>query len=76
MALEDIKSLDKNKWHKTKIQSVMRPIKPEYFVEEDTPLNDAKELMRQNGVGIVGVVDEEGQLVGYLQRGKFRRKVK
>lgn len=76
LALEDIKSLDKNKWHKTKIQSVMRPIKPEYFVEEDTSLNDAKELMRQNGVGIVGVVDEEGQLVGYLQRGKFRRKLK
>lgn len=76
LALEDIKSLDKNNWHKTKIKSVMRPIKPEYFVEEDTPLNDAKEIMRQNGVGIVGVIDEEGQLVGYLQRGKVRRKIK
>lgn len=76
LALEDIKNLDRDKWHKIKIKSVMRPIKPEYFVEEDTPLNDAKELMRQNGVGIVGVIDEEGQLVGYLQRGKFRRKIK
>lgn len=76
LALEDIKSLNKNEWHKTEIQSVMRPIQPEYFVEPDTPLNDAKEIMRQNGVGIVGVVDEEGTLIGYLQRGKYRRKIK
>lgn len=76
LALEDIKSLEKSKWHKTKIQKVMRSIKPEYFVEEDTPLNDAKEIMRENGVGMVGVIDEEGHLVGYLQRGRFRRKIK
>lgn len=76
LALEDIKSLDKGEWYKTEIQTVMRPIKPEYFVEPDTPLNEAKEIMRQNGVGIVGVIDEEGHLIGYLQRGKYRRKVK
>jgi Zn-dependent protease len=76
LALEDIKSVDKSKWSKTKIKTVMRSIQPEYFVEEETPFEEAKEIMRQNGVGIVGVVDEEGQLVGYLQRGKFRRKIK
>lgn len=76
LVLEDIKDLDKSKWSSTTIKSVMRPIKPEYFVEEEMPLNDAKEIMRQNGVGIVAVIDEEDQLVGYLQRGKFRRKIK
>lgn len=75
LALEDIKTLDKSQWHLTEIKSVMRPIQPEYFVEEDSLLNDAKDIMRQNGVGIVGVVDEGGQLVGYLQRGKIRRKI-
>lgn len=76
LTLEDIKNLDKNEWHETEVQAVMRPIKPEYFVEPETLLNDAKEIMRQNGVGIVGVIDEEGHLVGYLQRGKIRRKLK
>jgi Zn-dependent protease/CBS domain-containing protein len=76
LALEDIKNLDKNEWHQTEIQKIMRPIKPEYFVEPETPLNEAKEIMRQNGVGIVGVIDEEGHLVGYLQKGKIRRKLK
>lgn len=76
LALEDIKNLDKEKWHLTEIQTVMRPLKPEYFVEPDTPLNDAKEIMRQNGIGIVVVLDEDENLVGYLQRGKIRRKIK
>lgn len=76
LTLEDIKNLDKSEWNKTQVQTIMRPIKQEYFVDPETPLNDAKEIMRQNGVGIVGVIDEEGHLVGYLQKGKIRRKLK
>jgi Zn-dependent protease/CBS domain-containing protein len=73
LTLEDLKSVERSEWHKTKIQDVMRPILPEYFVEADAPLSDARKVMRQNGVGAVGVIDEHGQLVGYLQRGKIRR---
>lgn len=73
LTLEDLKSLEKSEWHKTKVQDVMRPIATDYFVEADALLSDAKEVMRENGVGAVGVIDESGKLVGYLQRGKIRR---
>jgi Zn-dependent protease/CBS domain-containing protein len=73
LTLEDLKSLERSEWHKTKVQDVMRPIATEYFVEADAFLSDAREVMRQNGIGAVGVVDGDGKLVGYLQRGKIRR---
>lgn len=73
LILEDLKILEREKWHKTKIQEVMRPITPDYFVETDTLLTDARDLMRHNGVGALGVIDEKGNLVGYLQKGRIRR---
>jgi Zn-dependent protease/predicted transcriptional regulator len=73
LTLEDLKSLEKSEWHRTKVQEIMRPVAPEYFVEADTLLSEARDIMRQNGIGAVGVVDEQGQLVGYLQRRKIRR---
>ncbi len=73
LTLEDLKNLERSKWHKTKIKKVMRPITPDYFVEADSLLIDARELMKHNGIGAVGVIDEQGNLVGYLQRNKIRR---
>jgi hypothetical protein len=29
--------------------------------------------MRRNGAGALGVIDDAGQLVGFLQRGRIRR---
>ena len=51
----------------------MRGITADYFVESDFLLADARELMKNNGIGALGVIDSEGNLVGYLQRGKIRR---
>lgn len=73
LLLEDLKKLEKSKWHKTKIAKVMRGITADYFVESDFLLADARELMKNNGIGALGVIDSEGNLVGYLQRGKIRR---
>jgi CBS domain-containing protein len=52
----------------------MRPVKPDYFVDADAHLNEAKELMRENGVGAVGVIDEAGNLVGFVQRGRIKKR--
>ena len=52
---------------KIAVRDVMRPIAAEHFVEADTPLVDARELMRTNGIGALGVIDEAGNLVGFLQ---------
>ncbi len=70
LTLEDLKPLPRDDWAKTKIQTVMRPITPDYFVETDTPLTEARELMRENGIGALGVIDAHGNLVGFLQTGK------
>jgi len=73
LSLEDLKTLPREDWAKTKIRHVMRPITPDYFVETNTPLTEAKELMSENGIGALGVIDAQGNLVGFLQS---RKKVK
>ncbi len=74
LIVEDIKKLPRNDWHQTKIQTVMRPIVPEYFVETTTFVNEAREIMRGNGIGALGVIDESGNLIGFIQRGKIRKR--
>jgi Zn-dependent protease len=76
LSLEDLKSLPRESWAKTRVQTVMRPIGPGFFVDPSTTLNSAQELMKQNGVGSLAVVDERGKLVGFLQRGKVTRQRK
>ena len=36
-------------------------------------LGRADELMRRNGAGALGVIDDTGQLVGFLLRGRIKR---
>ena len=72
LLLEDIKSLPRDDWKKTKILDVMRPVTTDQFVENDFLYTDAKEIMRGNGIGALGVIDKKGNLVGFLQRGKIR----
>src|SRR5215203_59168 len=74
LSLEDLKSLPRERWHLTKARDVMRPIAPRFFVEPNATLVYARELMKRNGIGSVAVVGKTGELVGFLQRGKFKRK--
>lgn len=70
LALADLKKLPRDQWSKTTVRKVMRPIEPEHFVESDSFLSDARELMRHNGIGALGVIDSKGNLVGFLQSRK------
>jgi Zn-dependent protease len=74
LALEDLKSLPRERWHLTKAVEVMRPIAPRFFVEPNATLDYARELMKRNGVGSVAVVGKNGELVGFLQNGMFKKK--
>lgn len=71
LVLEDLKQLPREDWKASEIQSVMRPITSEFFVESNILLRDAKELMRFNGIGALGVIDSSGNLVGFLQTKKM-----
>ena len=74
LSLEDLKSLPRERWHLTRAREVMRPIAPRFFVEPNATLVYAQELMKRNGIGSVAVVGKTGELVGFLQSGKFKRK--
>ena len=73
LSLEDLKALPRERWHLTRARDVMRPIAPRFFVEPNTTLDYAQELMKRNGIGSVAVVGKGGELVGFLQSGKFNR---
>jgi Zn-dependent protease/CBS domain-containing protein len=74
LMLEDLKKLPRADWQKTKIRQVMRAVAPEYFVETSATLTEAKVLMRENGIGALGIINQRGELVGYLQRGRLRKR--
>jgi len=74
LSLEDLKVLQRERWHLTRARDVMRPIAPRFFVEPDARLEYARELMKVNGIGSLAVVGKNGELVGFLQTGKFKRR--
>lgn len=73
VALEDLKKLARDKWHQTKVRDAMRPVEAEYFVAPDETFNDARRLMKENGIGAVAVIDDRGNLVGFLDHRKILR---
>lgn len=66
LKLEDMKAVPREELRHVRVSEKMRPVTDEMFVEVGTPLSEAKELMRENGVGAVGVIDHSGNLVGFL----------
>jgi Zn-dependent protease len=74
LSLEDLKTLPRERWRHTRARDVMRPIAPRFFVEPNATLDYAQELMKRNGIGSVAVVGKSGELVGFLQTGKIKRK--
>jgi Zn-dependent protease len=76
LSLEDLKSLPRDRWASTLVQAVMRPVGPGLFVEPATTLDSAQSLMKENGVGSLAVVNANGELVGFLQSGRIRRRPK
>jgi Zn-dependent protease len=76
LTLRDLKELPRERWHTTRVRDVMRPVSPELFVAPQTPLSRAERLMTENGAGALAVVNQAGELVGFLLRGRVKRRVK
>lgn len=66
LLLEDMKSIERTEWQSVSVGNVMRPVEGDHFVEVGTPLPDARELARTNTIGLVGVINREGKLVGVI----------
>ena len=73
LVLKDLKKLPREDWRTTKIRQVMRPITTDYFVETDVSMTEANRLMNENGIGALGVIDAQGNLVGFLHGEKTGR---
>ena len=74
LTLRDLKDLPRERWHRTRVSDVMRPVAPDLFCGPQTTLARAERLMTENGAGALAVVDGAGQLVGFLLRGRIKRK--
>ncbi len=72
LALEDLKSLPRERWRETLARDVMRPVAARFLVEPSATLEYARELMNRNGVGSLAVINSQGELVGFLQSGRLR----
>lgn len=68
LALEDLKKIPRESWREKKVREVMRHVTPDHFVETDTLLSEARELMRMNDVGAIGIIDAKGNLVGFMHQ--------
>ncbi|HYJ47575.1 MAG TPA: site-2 protease family protein [Pyrinomonadaceae bacterium] len=73
LALEDLKTLPRERWRQTLARDVMRPVDATLFVEATATMARAEEIMRLNGTGSLAVIDQTGQLVGFLQRGHLKK---
>jgi Zn-dependent protease/CBS domain-containing protein len=74
LTLRDLKELPRERWHHTRVRDVMRPVAENLFVAPSTPLARAERLLNENGAGALAVVDDAGQLVGLLLRGRVKRR--
>jgi Zn-dependent protease len=74
LSLDDLKALPRDQWRARRARDVMRPVNKSFFVPENAIMASARELMTSNGVGALAVVDRTGELVGFLRRGKLKRR--
>jgi Zn-dependent protease/CBS domain-containing protein len=76
LSLQDLKSLPRERWSTTRVEAVMRPVRPGFFVEPATTLDSAQAVMKENGVGAIAVVNARGELAGFLESGSIKRRSK
>jgi len=74
LSLEDLKKIPREKWRSLRVRDAMRQVSSQLFVPENATLESVNDLIEQNGVGGVAVVNGSGELVGFLRRGRLRKK--
>jgi Zn-dependent protease len=74
LSLEDLKKIPREKWRGLRVRDTMRTVSSRLFVAENATLESANQLIEQNGVGAVAVVNGSGDLVGFLRRGRLRKR--
>src|SRR5881394_1287923 len=74
LSLEDLKKIPREEWRGLRAREVMRTVNSQLFVPENATIESVNELLKANGVGAVGVINQSGELIGFLRRGRLRKK--
>ena len=74
LSLGDLKKRPREQWRGLRVREAMRPVSPSMYVKASASLDAANELIQRNGVGAVGVIEESGELVGFLRRGRMKKR--
>ena len=74
LSLEDLKKIPREKWRGLRAREVMRTVNSQLFVPENATIESVNGLLEANGVGAVGVINQSGELIGFLRRGRLRKK--
>lgn len=74
LSLAELKKIPRERWRDRRVRDVMRAVNQTLFVSQDTTIESANEMIEQNGVGSVAVINEKGELVGFMRRGRLKRR--
>jgi Zn-dependent protease len=74
LTLTDLKKVPRQQWRDRRVRDVMRPVNASMFVKADSGMDTAIELIQSNGVNALAVIEESGEVVGFLRKGRMRRK--
>jgi Zn-dependent protease/CBS domain-containing protein len=74
LSLEDLKKIPRERWRSMRAREVMRTVNSSLFVPENATIESANELIEFNGLGAVAVINSSGEVVGFLRRGRLRKK--
>lgn len=76
LSLEDLKRIPRDQWRRRRARDAMRPVNSAMFVPENATVDSASQLIESSIVGAVAVVNQKGDLVGFLRKGQLRRRKK
>lgn len=66
LSLERLRDLPRERWDQTIIRDVMEPISDDLFITSRASIEHAQRKLRENEIGFLAVIDQEGFLVGCL----------
>ena len=73
LSLEDLKKLPREQWRARRARDLMRPVNSSMFLNAAATMASARELMQRNGLGAVAVIDEAGDLIGFVRNNLSKR---
>lgn len=74
LVLEDLKSIERERFRTVLVREAMRPAASDHFVLTGTPISDARAVLESNRTGALAVLDDASRIVGLLHRGSVRKR--